>query len=398
MKLIIASNNAHKIVEIKAILGDFFEEVLSLREAGIDHDTVEDGTTFMENAIKKAREIAQISGCCALADDSGICVDALNGAPGIYSARFSGGHGNDEANNDLLLEKLDGVPMEQRTAYYVCAICCVFPDGREITVRGECHGHIGFERDGSEGFGYDPLFIINGRAFGRYNAEEKDKISHRGNALRNFVEELPIYLKMSDGYCEREKGKDCAKCFRQYKYEKCDSFVSNKKGFEGSLSDIKGTKLRKQWHSVNTFIKIFLFCVMLIAWLKSAPTLFFTVALLTFILSTITTLLWGKTVAVVNDEGVYTNQVSLKWNEICSVEYFPFKYMKRRKSELEHTVIACEKDVYEITHMPLLFLKSVKKYRPYATVKVNEEIVKYYGTLALILIGGFIAVFLIALI
>ena len=106
MKLIIASNNAHKLVEIKAILGGLFDEILSMREAGIDHETVEDGATFMENAEKKAREIAQIAGCCALADDSGICVDALDGAPGIYSARFCGRHGDDAANNRLLLEKL----------------------------------------------------------------------------------------------------------------------------------------------------------------------------------------------------------------------------------------------------------------------------------------------------
>ena len=108
MKLIIASNNAHKLVEIKAILGSVFEEIVSMREAGIDHETVEDGLSFMENALKKAREIAEISGCCALADDSGICVDALDGAPGIYSARFSGVHGDDKANNRLLLELLSG--------------------------------------------------------------------------------------------------------------------------------------------------------------------------------------------------------------------------------------------------------------------------------------------------
>ena len=104
MKLIIASNNAHKLTEIKAILGDCFEEILSLREAGIDHETVEDGSTFMENAVKKAREIMELSGCCALADDSGLCVDALDGAPGIFSARFCGRHGDDPANNRLLLE------------------------------------------------------------------------------------------------------------------------------------------------------------------------------------------------------------------------------------------------------------------------------------------------------
>ena len=96
----------------------------------------------------------------------------------------------DNINDKALREKLDGVPMEERTAYYVCAICCEFPDGREIIVRGECHGHIGFERDGNEGFGYDPLFLINGKAFGRYTAEEKDKISHRGNALRLLTKEL----------------------------------------------------------------------------------------------------------------------------------------------------------------------------------------------------------------
>ena len=108
MKLIIASNNTHKLIEIKAILGNHFGEILSMREAGIEHETVEDGETFLQNALKKAREIAELSGCCALADDSGLCVDALGGAPGIYSARFAGVHGDDEANNDLLLEKLSG--------------------------------------------------------------------------------------------------------------------------------------------------------------------------------------------------------------------------------------------------------------------------------------------------
>ena len=121
-------------------------------------------------------------------------MDFLGGAPGIYSARFAGEHGNDEKNNDLLLEKLRDVPMEKRTAHYVCAVCCIFPDGREITVRGECPGFIGFERDGNAGFGYDPLFLVNGRSFGRYSAEEKDKISHRGNALRLLKKELEKIL------------------------------------------------------------------------------------------------------------------------------------------------------------------------------------------------------------
>ena len=138
----------------------------------------------------------------AIADDSGLCVDYLDGYPGIYSARFAnieihGGecvdnerNADDEDNNNLLLKKLEGVEKEKRTAYYVCAICCIFPDGKEITVRGECHGHIGFERDGNAGFGYDPLFIINGKSFGKYEGEEKDKISHRGKALRLLAKEL----------------------------------------------------------------------------------------------------------------------------------------------------------------------------------------------------------------
>ncbi len=191
MDFILATNNMKKLAEMQRILSPLGINVVTAKMLGKTlTDVVEDGTTFEENAQKKARHACAEMGMPAIADDSGLCVDYLNGAPGIYSARFSGGHGNDEANNDLLLQKLSGVPMEERTAYYVCAICCVFPDGREITVRGECHGHIGFERDGHEGFGYDPLFLVDGRAFGRYTAEEKDKISHRGNALRLLTKEL----------------------------------------------------------------------------------------------------------------------------------------------------------------------------------------------------------------
>ena len=184
-----------KLAEMQRILSPLGINVVTAKMLGITiPDVEENGTTFEENARIKALSACESTGLPAIADDSGICVDYLDGAPGIYSARFSGGHGNDEANNDLLLEKLSGVPMEKRTAYYACAICCVFPDGKEITVRGECHGHIGFERDGNEGFGYDPLFIINGKAFGRYTAEEKDKISHRGNALRLLTKELEKVL------------------------------------------------------------------------------------------------------------------------------------------------------------------------------------------------------------
>jgi len=190
MKLIIASNNKHKIYEIKKILGGCFEEIVSLSEAGIDHETVEDGTTFMENARKKAREIAEISGYPALADDSGICADALDGAPGIYSARFAGEHGNDEANNDLLLEKLSAT--DNKRAHYTCAIALCYPDGREVCAEGYMHGSIINERRGSRGFGYDPLFVPLGesRTVAEMTDEEKNAISHRAEALRALLAKL----------------------------------------------------------------------------------------------------------------------------------------------------------------------------------------------------------------
>lgn len=191
MDFILATNNMKKLAEMQRILSPLGINVVTAKMIGIELPEVEEnGKTFEENAEIKASSACEITKMPSIADDSGLCVDYLNGAPGIYSARFSGEHGNDEKNNDLLLEKLKGVPMEKRTAYYVCAICCIFPDGRRIVVRGECHGHIGFERDGHEGFGYDPLFLINGKSFGRYTAYEKDKISHRGNALRKLAGEL----------------------------------------------------------------------------------------------------------------------------------------------------------------------------------------------------------------
>ena len=190
MKLIIASNNAHKLIEMKAILGEYFDEIVSLREAGIDHETIEDGTTFLENAEKKAREIAEISGCCAIADDSGICVDALDGAPGIYSARFCGRHGDDEANNQLLLQKLEHE--ENRRAHYTCAIVLVYPDGTSISAEGFLHGEITPNRAGTNGFGYDPYFYLPeyGCTTAELDPEVKNKISHRGNAIRALVEKL----------------------------------------------------------------------------------------------------------------------------------------------------------------------------------------------------------------
>lgn len=191
MDFILATNNMKKLAEMQRILSPLGINVVTAKMLGKQlEDVEEDGKNFEDNAKLKARAACKEMNMPAIADDSGLCVDYLDGAPGIFSARFAGEHGNDEKNNDLLLEKLDGVPLEKRTAHYVCAICCTFPDGREIVVRGECNGVIGFERDGHEGFGYDPLFLVDGKAFGRYTAEEKDKISHRGNALRLLTKEL----------------------------------------------------------------------------------------------------------------------------------------------------------------------------------------------------------------
>lgn len=191
MDFILATNNMKKLAEMQRILSPLGINVVTAKMLGKQlEDVEEDGKTFEDNAKLKARAACKEMNMPAIADDSGLCVDYLDGAPGIFSARFAGEHGNDEKNNDLLLEKLDGVPLEKRTAHYVCAICCTFPDGCEIVVRGECNGVIGFERDGHEGFGYDPLFLVDGKAFGRYTAEEKDKISHRGNALRLLTKEL----------------------------------------------------------------------------------------------------------------------------------------------------------------------------------------------------------------
>lgn len=185
MKLIIASNNKHKIYEIKKILGARFEEILSLSEANISHETVEDGTTFMENALKKAREIAEISGWAALADDSGICAHALDGAPGIYSARFSGGDDND--NNALLLKRL--ADKTDKGAHYTAAVALVYPDGREVTAEGYMYGEIIDTPRGERGFGYDPIFVPTGetRTVAEMSDEEKNAISHRANALRLLV-------------------------------------------------------------------------------------------------------------------------------------------------------------------------------------------------------------------
>ena len=193
MKLIIASNNKHKIGEIKKILSGKFDEILSLTEAGISHETVEDGTTFIENALKKAREIAEISGECALADDSGITAHALGDEPGVFSARYAGTHESnaaDEANNRLLLKNLKD--KDDRTAHYTAAIALVYPDGRSVTAEGYMYGTLIEEGRGEGGFGYDPIFVPDGesRTVAEMTPDEKNAISHRAKALSALLEKL----------------------------------------------------------------------------------------------------------------------------------------------------------------------------------------------------------------
>ncbi len=185
MKLIIASNNKHKIVEIKDILGNTFDEIVSQGEAGFKGEAEETGATFAENSYIKAKEIADVfSGCAVLADDSGLAVDVLDGAPGVNSARYCGEHGNDKANNDKLLGVLSGE--SRRDAKFVCAITLILPDGRVITTEGVTEGYITDEPIGTGGFGYDCIFMSRelGKTFGVASEDEKNSVSHRGKALR----------------------------------------------------------------------------------------------------------------------------------------------------------------------------------------------------------------------
>ena len=188
--MILASNNAHKLTEIRAILADLGIDLISQREAGCDFEVEETGTTFEENAYLKAAAVTKATGEPAIADDSGLEVDALGGAPGIYSARFSGEHGDDKANNRLLLQKLEGV--QDRGAHYTCAIALVWPDGKTVTAEDYLYGEIAHDERGSNGFGYDPLFLLPelGLRTAEISAEEKNRISHRGKALRQLVEKL----------------------------------------------------------------------------------------------------------------------------------------------------------------------------------------------------------------
>lgn len=195
MEIVIASRNKHKIQELEALLSKYVAGVklLSLDDVGIVGDIEENGTTFSENALIKARAAAS-SGKIGVGDDSGLCVNALDGAPGIFSARFAGEHGNDAANNEKLLRELSN--KSDRSAAFVCAIACVMPDGREITVEGRAEGTILHSASGNNGFGYDPLFYYPplDKTFASLSPEEKNGISHRARAVEAFAKELAKIL------------------------------------------------------------------------------------------------------------------------------------------------------------------------------------------------------------
>lgn len=192
-KVIFATGNEGKMREIRSILADTFPEILSMREAGIETDAAEDGATYEENALIKARAVAAADGeSIVLADDSGLEIDFLDKEPGVYSARYMGEDTSYRVKNASLIRRLEGVPEELRSARFVCAIAAVLPDGRELTVRAAIEGRIGYEEKGSNGFGYDPIFHVPelGKTTAELTEEEKNLVSHRGKALRLMKEEL----------------------------------------------------------------------------------------------------------------------------------------------------------------------------------------------------------------
>lgn len=193
MQAVLVSHNRKKIAELRAILTEVAPDLtlLSADEAGLPDDIPEDGDTFAANALIKARAAAAL-GYVGIADDSGLVVDALDGAPGVYSARYAGEHGDDAANNAKLLRELAVRPNDPRTAAFICAMACVFPDGESFTCEGRCPGEILCEARGEGGFGYDPLFLYvpAGRSFAELDGEEKNRISHRARALEEFARVL----------------------------------------------------------------------------------------------------------------------------------------------------------------------------------------------------------------
>jgi XTP/dITP diphosphohydrolase len=194
--IVLATHNLHKRKELEEILADLDVQVLTLDEAGIHVVIEEDGQTFAENALKKAMTAAAYTNGVVLADDSGLAVDALNGAPGVYSARFAGENASDQANNLKLLEMLKDIPMALRTGRFVCSLAVCTPQGRTAAVEGYCEGRIGFGPRGEGGFGYDPLFIPDGydQSFAELGAEIKNQISHRSKALQQVKKTLEKVL------------------------------------------------------------------------------------------------------------------------------------------------------------------------------------------------------------
>lgn len=196
-RIIFATGNQHKMAEIRQILGDLPVEILSMKEAGISVDIVEDGTTFEENALIKAQAVAACCDDIVLADDSGLEIDYLNKEPGIYSARYAGEDTSYEIKNQMLLDRLRGVPREKRTARFVCAIAAAVPGQEPIVVRGTIEGYIGDRPAGENGFGYDPIFYVPNLdcSTAELSPEEKNARSHRGNALRMMRERLADVLR-----------------------------------------------------------------------------------------------------------------------------------------------------------------------------------------------------------
>lgn len=193
--MVLASKNAHKLVEMRDILSAQGVDIVLESDVGVDIDVEETGMTFEENALLKARAVMAATGLPAIADDSGLCVDALNGAPGVYSARYGGPGLSDAGRYRLLLENMRG--MLDRRCKFVSCICCCFPDGGTVTARGECHGTLAYAPKGEDGFGYDPIFFVPGlkKTFAELGSEEKNAISHRGNALAEFAVKLAEYMK-----------------------------------------------------------------------------------------------------------------------------------------------------------------------------------------------------------
>lgn len=199
-KIIFATGNKNKVKEIQMILADLGAEVITMKEAGIFVDVEENGATYEENAMIKAKAVAAYTDAIVMADDSGLEIDYLNKEPGVYSARYLGEDTSYRIKNANLIERLNGVPDEKRTARFVCAIAAVLPDGTELTTRGVIEGRIGYEEKGANGFGYDPIFYVPefGKTTAELSEEEKNRVSHRGNALRFMKEEL---IKYADTDC-----------------------------------------------------------------------------------------------------------------------------------------------------------------------------------------------------